>query len=365
MAKTALQYTGRLKVRYMVQKHQLRKYHEDAHYASALFQYQKEMAIKYRSHATFVSLDDKHNVPVGKQGYPVASVERGKKVLVWVDRAFEVGDHDFTHCSLTPSVTLVINILDSIEGYFYSGRLYVGVKDSIFQPSSPHRHATELNSLLTAWSDTNPLLMLYTDSGLLLMSMAQSLQRKIGHLSTHWLRRGHRMPYSPSGQFARNVARTLVCTEHGKSLMLYASWKPVWKNQWDLELEVGGIWCTLVAWTSRTVFLLISISRGQASTRFQLHICTTELVMYYTNSDSVFLFWVLCSWYGSSDDLLPTSETVGMYPLCSICKLDPTKPGILKCKRKLVTYLAIFPAGILFGPLCTTVSVVVFFHCEL
>ena len=82
MAKTALQYTGRLKVRYMVQKHQLRKYHEDAHYASALFQYQKEMAIKYRSHATFVSLDDKHNVPVGKQGYPVASVERGKKVLV-------------------------------------------------------------------------------------------------------------------------------------------------------------------------------------------------------------------------------------------------------------------------------------------
>lgn len=46
-AKTALQYTGRLKVKYMIQKHQLRKYHEDAHYASALFQYQKEMAIKY------------------------------------------------------------------------------------------------------------------------------------------------------------------------------------------------------------------------------------------------------------------------------------------------------------------------------
>ena len=91
-AKIALQYTGRLKVKYMVQKRQLRKYHEDAHYASALFRYQKEMAIKYRSHATFVSLNDQHKVPVGEPGYPVASVERGKKVLVGIDRAFEVGD---------------------------------------------------------------------------------------------------------------------------------------------------------------------------------------------------------------------------------------------------------------------------------
>ena len=38
-AKTALQYTGRLKVKYMVQKRQLRQSHDDAHYASALFRY--------------------------------------------------------------------------------------------------------------------------------------------------------------------------------------------------------------------------------------------------------------------------------------------------------------------------------------
>ena len=46
-AKSALQYTGRLKVKYMIQQRQLRKYHEDTHYASALFRYQKEMSIKY------------------------------------------------------------------------------------------------------------------------------------------------------------------------------------------------------------------------------------------------------------------------------------------------------------------------------
>ena len=70
-----------------------------------------------------MSLDDKHKVPVGDPGYPVASVKRGKKVLVGTERAFEVGDHDFTCCSLTPSVVLVINIPDSIEGSFYSGNL--------------------------------------------------------------------------------------------------------------------------------------------------------------------------------------------------------------------------------------------------
>ena len=95
----------RLKVKYLVQKRQLRKYHEDAHYALALFRYEKEMAIKFRSHTTLVSMDDKHKIPVGEPGYPVACVERGKKVLCAVDKPFTVADRDFTR-SLTPSVTL-------------------------------------------------------------------------------------------------------------------------------------------------------------------------------------------------------------------------------------------------------------------
>ena len=37
IAKSSLQYTGKLNVKCMVQKRQLRKDHDDAHYASALF----------------------------------------------------------------------------------------------------------------------------------------------------------------------------------------------------------------------------------------------------------------------------------------------------------------------------------------
>ena len=59
------------------------------------------MAVQFRRLATFVSLDgkhklpldDKHKVPLGEPGYPVASVERGKRVLVSVDKSFLVGDH--------------------------------------------------------------------------------------------------------------------------------------------------------------------------------------------------------------------------------------------------------------------------------
>ena len=128
-ARSSLQYTGRLKVKYLVQKRQLRKYHEDVHYASALFRYEKEMAIKFRSYATLVSMDDKHKVPVGEPGYPVACVERGKKVLCAIDKPFTVGDLDFS--SLTPSVALIIDIPESIEGSFYHGRVCIGVKDTV------------------------------------------------------------------------------------------------------------------------------------------------------------------------------------------------------------------------------------------
>eukprot|EP00731_Ephydatia_muelleri_P035700 Em0149g6a len=40
--KTALQYTGRLNIRFMVQARQFRKTHEDAHYTAAIFRYVKK-----------------------------------------------------------------------------------------------------------------------------------------------------------------------------------------------------------------------------------------------------------------------------------------------------------------------------------
>ncbi len=94
-------------VKMMIQQRQFRHTHIDPHYCAALFRYMKEYAISMKDHCLMVCLDDKHRVKVGEPGLPVASVERGKKVLVALNHSSEVCDHDFTRFSLIPNVTLL------------------------------------------------------------------------------------------------------------------------------------------------------------------------------------------------------------------------------------------------------------------
>lgn len=75
-AHSKIHYTGKLKFQFMVQAQQFRKSDPDAHTASALFRYQRELAVKFRSLSNFACLDDKHRVKVGEPGFPVAAAER-------------------------------------------------------------------------------------------------------------------------------------------------------------------------------------------------------------------------------------------------------------------------------------------------
>ena len=59
---------------------------------------------------------------VGEPGYPVAVVERGKRVIVAHNHDFLVADHDFTRFSLVPSVSLLTS-LKKISGSWYHGRI--------------------------------------------------------------------------------------------------------------------------------------------------------------------------------------------------------------------------------------------------
>ena len=162
-------HTGKLKIKYMVQSRQLRLDHPDVHYASAVYKYQKEFACKFKNVTEFVSCDDKHTIKVGEPNYPVAAVDRGKVVLcrlVGDKKLFQVADHDFTKSSFTPSVHLLLDIPDSVEGSFYRGRVHVGIKENAFQPSSSWRHACELINLLEKIEySVKPILLLYTDGG--------------------------------------------------------------------------------------------------------------------------------------------------------------------------------------------------------
>ena len=140
--KSASQYTGHLKVKHMVQARQFRRFHTDAHYASALYHYLRCFAVKYRYYSIFASLDDKHHCKVGEPNRLVAAVERGKAVLVSPDKFFAVADHNFTRFSLIPSVALVVDIPDTPDDSFHQGQVNIGLKDLALEPSSALRHAT-------------------------------------------------------------------------------------------------------------------------------------------------------------------------------------------------------------------------------
>jgi hypothetical protein len=104
-----------------------------------LFHYEKGFVVKFHKITNFIFLDDKHHCKVGKPGFPVAAVERGKKVVVSKDTTFSVADHNFTKTGIVPSVTMICKIPESINSDFYSGKVNIGLKDPIFQPSSPIR----------------------------------------------------------------------------------------------------------------------------------------------------------------------------------------------------------------------------------
>lgn len=89
---------------------------------------------------------DKYWVIVGEPGYSVVSVKCGKCLLTKTG-PWEVRNHDSTCCVLTPSVALGTGVPGWMKGSSYHGTVCVDVKDSIFEPSSPHPHATELVSL--------------------------------------------------------------------------------------------------------------------------------------------------------------------------------------------------------------------------
>lgn len=165
-SKRSTHYTGRLNVKFMIQRRQWRKHHDDAHYAAAIYRYEREFAVKFRELTNFVCIDDKHKIKVGEPHCPLAAAERGRRVLVHSGATFEVSDHDFSKFSMVPSVTLLVDIPSDISGSWYHGQVHVTLKEGAFEPSSPIRHSAELANFITSHSVVDkPILCLYSDGG--------------------------------------------------------------------------------------------------------------------------------------------------------------------------------------------------------
>ncbi|KAK6175856.1 hypothetical protein SNE40_014236 [Patella caerulea] len=164
---SALHYTGKFHIKYMVQTRQIRLSLVDAHYAAATYRYLKEFCVKFRDFCTVLCIDDKVQVKLGESGFPIACTDRGRAAVVHVpsQEQHSAGDHDFSAFKLTPSATLCVDIPEKVDGSFYRGQLSVCVKDAIFQHSSPLRHAVEMYRLLVNDSAEKPILAIKSDGG--------------------------------------------------------------------------------------------------------------------------------------------------------------------------------------------------------
>ena len=77
----------------------------------------REYALMLRDYCYFVCL-------------PVASAERGRRVPMIDDQILAAGDHDFTKFGIIPSVVFLIDIPKEICDSWYTGEIFVVLKDS-------------------------------------------------------------------------------------------------------------------------------------------------------------------------------------------------------------------------------------------
>lgn len=141
---SASQYTGRYSLKHRIQSRQFNAFHIDAHYAAALQKNLKEFAVLHRDFCVLLSVDDKNHIPVGEPGVPIATIYRSKKAATHVNIPNIAAAHK---CKFSPSVAIVIEVLEDVSGDFYNGQVTVTLKDTIFQPSNPMRHIAEIRKI--------------------------------------------------------------------------------------------------------------------------------------------------------------------------------------------------------------------------
>ena len=111
-------------------------------------------------------MGDKAKIPVGEPGIAEAATSHQRWALSKCNIDLEASDNNYHSVNLTPSVILNCQIPDSPNSSFYTGQIFVGIKDSVFEGSGPVRHTIELLDVLRSEHNDFPsYLSIFTDGG--------------------------------------------------------------------------------------------------------------------------------------------------------------------------------------------------------
>ena len=145
---SAMNYTGKVKVKYMVQQRNIRKSHDDEHYCSAIYKYLLEQILTDKDYAAFVSTDDKKKIKIGEPKWPITEATRGKRVLIATNQLLQAADHDFLTISVMPTVMLLHHIPADVEDSWYCGIPDIYLKLHAMEPSTAVRNAKEIANVI-------------------------------------------------------------------------------------------------------------------------------------------------------------------------------------------------------------------------
>ena len=147
------------------------------------------------------------------------------------------------------------------------------------------------------------------------------------------------IPFNPSGQFVRNVARVLHCTECDKPMVLYSSRKLLSQDGEPLDFTLNDVLYS--CGTDPKDCIPDKINEEVRSDHILNWVFVRKNISCSSRIETSYFscgcFSNVCIYYGSSDDLILANKASALYyPQCGSCKSDSKKPGILKRKCKLV-----------------------------
>ena len=74
-------------------------------------------------------MDDKSKIPAGEPGTPEAATSHQRRTFSRSNIDLVASDHNYHSVNLIPSVILNCQIPDSPNSSFYTGQIFVGIKD--------------------------------------------------------------------------------------------------------------------------------------------------------------------------------------------------------------------------------------------
>ena len=93
-------------------------------------------------------MDGKAKIPTVDPGGPETARSHMRKAVTTKKVTLESLDHNYHSMNLTPLIMLLCNLSEKATESFLTGQVYVGIKDSIFEPSDPLEHVVEMFSVL-------------------------------------------------------------------------------------------------------------------------------------------------------------------------------------------------------------------------